>query len=69
VVSIVTMKKEIENMPQETFRRVCSWCNSLLDLENGPLAPKDKITHTVCPACEEKVLASLDDDDDKDEVE
>ena len=57
---IVEVSSEIQ---EEVIRRVCSWCKILLDPENGPLDPKDKITHTVCPSCEEKILSTLEDED------
>jgi len=36
------------------MKKVCSWCG--LVLEDGP----EPITHGICPECEDRVLATLE---------
>lgn len=40
------------------MRRVCAWCEAILDGE-GPLLPGEEATHGMCKGCFDKQMADL----------
>lgn len=42
-----------------THRLWCAWCDTPMD-GKGPLADGEPVSHSICPKCQEKKYAEMD---------
>jgi hypothetical protein len=53
------LDRETDGLPASLMARVCSWCNQSMGAVVCEPALAGKITHGICPACQERLLGEL----------